>query len=89
MGNEQIKYIFEFEGLEKKVELFALHYNQAIQYIKGNPYLSNKIITNIQCHRCIKYFTEKNVLNGDSVWVGFDNSPDGWVNKNIFLNSKY
>ncbi len=86
---EQIGYIFELAGLEKPIILFAINFLQASQYMSGHPMYCKMQIINVQCFRPIKFLTEKNVMNGDYVWVGFDNSPDGWVLKNIFLNSTY
>lgn len=86
---EQIGYIFEFLNYEEKVTLFAVNFLQAMQYIKGHPLFSTLEIVNISCFRPIIGVTEKNVMNGDFVWVGLKDSPDGWVNKNVFLNSKY
>lgn len=87
VSKSQIGYIFELNGFKEKVTLFALHYLQAIQYINYHPLFKTLEILNIQTFRPIVGLTEKNVINGDYIWVGQKKSLDGWMQKNIFLNS--
>ena len=88
IGKGQMGYIFELNGHEEKVTLFALHYLQAQQYINCHPLFSTLEILNIQTFRPIVALTEKNVMNGNFIWVGISNMAlDGWMQKHIFLNS--
>lgn len=93
LPNEQISkgqmgYIFEMNGHDEKVTLFALHFLQAQQYINLHPKFSTLEILNVQTFRPIAGLTEKKVMNGDFVWVGICNGAlDGWMQKHIFLNS--
>lgn len=81
---EQIGYIFEFLGNDKKLTLFAVNFLQAMQYVNAHPMLNNLEILNVHCFKPISFVTEKNVLNGSFIWVGKNNSPDGWKPKNNY-----